>query len=144
MPSWSAAVLAEALARMPHAGTMRLVASIEAADATCIRCRATDHARPDHPLRLGGVLHAAALVELGAQAAAAHASLFGMGMAHAGLVLAIGDVALHGNRIESAEPLRMSAERLHQLETAAAYRFVVTQGTAHVVTGEILLSMVRA
>jgi predicted hotdog family 3-hydroxylacyl-ACP dehydratase len=137
-------VLAEALARMPHAGAMRLVAAIEAADASSIRCRATDHASPDHPLRLDGVLYAAALVELGAQAAAAHASLFGMGTAHAGLVLAIGDLVLHRDRIEDKEQLSMTAERRHQLDTAAEYRFVVSQGSAPVVAGEILLSMVPA
>ena len=134
-------MLAEALARMPHAGAMRLIAAIESADATGIRCRATDHAAPDHPLRIDGVLHAAALVELGAQAAAAHASLFGMDAAHTGLVLALGDLALHRDRIDDPAPLRISAERLHQLDTAAAYRFSVVQGGAPVVTGEILLSM---
>jgi predicted hotdog family 3-hydroxylacyl-ACP dehydratase len=137
-------MLADALARMPHAGAMRLIAAIEHADATGIRALATDHSAAGHPLRLDGVLHAAALVELGAQAAAAHASLFGMDAAHTGLVLAIGDLALHRDRVEDAEPLRMTAERVHQLDTAAAYRFSVTQGAAMLVTGEILLSMARA
>jgi predicted hotdog family 3-hydroxylacyl-ACP dehydratase len=137
-------MLAEALARMPHGGAMRLIAAIDSADAAGICCRATGHAAPDHPLRLDGVLHAAALVELGAQAAAAHASLFGMDAAHTGLVLAIGDLALHRDRIDDPEPLRMSAERLHQLDSAASYRFTVAQGDVPVVTGEILLSMLRA
>jgi predicted hotdog family 3-hydroxylacyl-ACP dehydratase len=137
-------MLADALARMPHSGAMRLIADIESADAMRIRCRATDHSAPAYPLRLDGVLHIAALVELGAQAAAAHASLFGMGAAHTGLVLGIGDLALYRDRVESAEPLRMAAERVHGLDTAAAYRFSVTQGAAALVTGEILLSMARA
>jgi hypothetical protein len=33
---------------------------------------------------------------------------------------------------------------VHRLDTAAAYRFSVTQGAAELVAGEILLSMVRA
>ena len=137
-------MLADALARMPHSGAMRLITAIEHADATCIRCRATDHASPDYPLRLDGVLHAAALVELGAQAAAAHASLFGMEAAHTGLVLAIGGLALHCCRVEGAEPLRMTAERMHRQSTAAAYRFAVVQGATTLAAGEILLSMARA
>jgi predicted hotdog family 3-hydroxylacyl-ACP dehydratase len=137
-------MLAEAQARMPHSGAMQLIAAIESADATRIRCRATGHSAPDHPLRLDGVLYAAALVELGAQAAAAHASLFGMDAAHTGLVLAIGDLALHRDRVEDAAPLCVAAERVHRLDTAAAYRFSVTQGAAELVAGEILLSMVRA
>ena len=136
-------MLAEALARMPHAGAMRLIEAIEAADGTRIHARATDHAAPDYPLRLGGVLYAAALVELGAQAAAAHASLFGMGAAHAGLVLAIGDLALHRDRVDDPTPLGITAERLDQLDSAAAYRFAVIQAAAPVIGGEILLSIVR-
>jgi predicted hotdog family 3-hydroxylacyl-ACP dehydratase len=137
-------MLAEALARMPHGGAMRLVAAIEWADESRIACRATEHAAPDYPLRLHGVLHSAALVELGAQAAAAHASLFGMGAAHTGLVLAIGDLALHGDGVDDPGPLRMSAERLGQLDSAVAYRFAVTQRGGPLVTGELLLSMVPA
>jgi predicted hotdog family 3-hydroxylacyl-ACP dehydratase len=137
-------VLAEALARMPHAGAMRLVAAVEAADEAVIRCRATDHTGPDYPLRLDGVLHAAALVELGAQAAAAHASLFGMAGAHAGLVLAIADLVLHCDRVGDPAPLRMLAERLDQLGGAARYRFAVMQRAAPIVTGEVVLAMARA
>jgi predicted hotdog family 3-hydroxylacyl-ACP dehydratase len=137
-------MLAEALARMPHSGAMRLIADIEYADEDGIRCKATDHAAPGYPLRLGGVLYAAALVELGAQAAAAHASLFGMGAAHTGLVLAIGDLALHRDRVDDPEPLGMAAQRLDQLDKAASYRFSVTQSAAPLVTGEILLSIIAA
>jgi predicted hotdog family 3-hydroxylacyl-ACP dehydratase len=138
------AMLPDALERMPHAGAMRLIAAIEAADATHIRCRAADHVASDYPLRLDGVLFAAALVELGAQAAAAHASVFGLDAAHTGLVLAISDLALLRDRVEHPEPLLASAERLHQLGGAAAYRFAVSQGGAPLVTGEVLLSMVPA
>ena len=134
-------MLAEALARMPHAGAMRLIAAIEGADRAGIRCRAIDHSAPDYPLRLDGVLHAAALVELGAQAAAAHASLYGTGAAHAGLVLALSDVELRCTPIEDAQPLRIVADRLEQIEGAAAYRFTVLQSEAPLVSGTVLLSM---
>ena len=67
--------LETALARMPHRGAMRLIAGIVTADERAITCHTTDHRDPTYPLRLDGVLHTATLTELGAQAAAAHASL---------------------------------------------------------------------
>jgi predicted hotdog family 3-hydroxylacyl-ACP dehydratase len=134
-------MFAEALARMPHAGAMRLIADIEGAEHTRISCRASDHSAQDYPLRLDGVLYTAALVELGAQAAAAHASLFGVGAAHSGLVLALSDVELPCARVEGAQPIRVVADRLDQIEGAAAYRFTVLQSVAPLATGTVLLSM---
>ncbi len=134
-------MLAEALERMPHAGPMRLIEAIEFLDDTHIRCTAVDHAAGDYPLRLGGVLYVAALVELGAQAAAAHASLFGMGAAHTGLVLTLSAVTMQGDEVHAPEPLAVEAKRLHGLDNAAGYRFSVSQAGANLVTGETLLSM---
>lgn len=134
-------MLADALERMPHAAPMRLIERIDFLDDGHIRCFAGNHASPDYPLRLGGVLYVAALIELGAQAAAAHASLFGMGAAHTGLVLTLGDVTLHDSEVRSADQLAIQAERLHGAENAASYRFAVSQSGADLVTGETLLSM---
>lgn len=134
-------MLAEALDRMPHRGAMRLITEIEQADETVIACRADGHAAHDYPLRLGGVLYTAALVELGAQAAAAHASLFGLGQAHMGLVLTVSDVAFHGDRINSPAPLRITGTRVEMLSLAACYRFEVGQGETLLASGSVLLSM---
>ncbi len=57
---------------------------------------------------------------------------------------AIGDLVLHRDGVDDPGPLRMSAERLGQLDSAVVYRFAVTQRGAPLVTGELLLSMVRA
>lgn len=137
-------MLAEALARLPHAGGMRLIAEVEHADRMCIGCQATDHSELEYSLRVDGVLYAAALVELGAQAAAAHASVFGIGAAHAGLVVALSNVELRCVEIDNPARLRVQAERLEQIEGAATYRFTVVQDEVLLVTGEILLSMVPA
>ncbi len=88
-----------ARARMPHRGKMQLIEEIAKIDAAHIRCVSTGHAAPGYALRLEGVLHASALVELGAQAAAAHASIHGMGGAHAGLVLSINELQIHVVRV---------------------------------------------
>lgn len=137
-------MLSEALERMPHAGRMRLIAAVEHADGSVIRCLARDHSGADYPLRLGGILYAASLVELGAQAAAAHASVFGVGAAHTGLVLTIGDLSLSRESVDRPQPLRMTAERLRELDLAVGYRFGVAQEGAMIAEGELLLSMRKA
>lgn len=137
-------MLSEALSRMPHAGAMWLIGAIESADETRLRCTAGEHSAEDYPLRLDGILYAAALVELGAQAAAAHASVFGVGAAHTGLVLSVGNVTLHRDLVQDAAPLRATAERLVGLDAAAEYRFAVTQNGVVLVSGELLLSMRKA
>ena len=71
--------LEAALARMPQKGAMQLLERILDLDKTTIRCLARDHRAADYPLRIEGRLMGASLVELGAQAAAAHASLHGVG-----------------------------------------------------------------
>ncbi|MEL7088565.1 MAG: phosphotransferase, partial [Planctomycetota bacterium] len=73
---------------MPHKGPMQLIGAITHMDDNTIHAEPTDHTAPDFPLRIDGKLYTSALVELGAQAAAAHASIHGVGGAHAGLVLA--------------------------------------------------------
>ena len=47
-------------ALIPHAGRMSLLDTLDAWDATAIRCTATGHTAPDHPLRSAGALLAPA------------------------------------------------------------------------------------
>jgi predicted hotdog family 3-hydroxylacyl-ACP dehydratase len=136
-------MLREALKRMPHAGPMRLIEEIVSADAEEILCIARDHRSASYPLRLDGVLHGCALVELGAQAAAAHTSLFGASGAHTGLVLAFGNVEVFRDRVVGDEPLTARAERRQSLADAARYRFEVMDRHGKVVAGDILLSLQR-
>lgn len=130
-----------AFARMPHRGRMLLLAELLEADERRVVCRAKPHDAPDHPLRVRGRLMAAGLVELGAQAAAAHASLHGVGSAHAGMLLALRQVRLLVEEVEDPAPLLARAERLQQDDAAALYRFEVTQNGAPLVEGEALLAM---
>ena len=136
-------MLHEALKRMPHAGSMRLIERIVSADAIEILCIARDHRSQAYPLRLDGTLHGCTLVELGAQAAAAHTSLSGTSGAHTGLVLAFSNVEVFRDRITDDAPLTIRAAQRQSLEDAAQYRFEVMDRDGTVVAGDILLSLQR-
>lgn len=133
--------LATALERMPHSGAMRLIAGITAVDETAIACRGTDHREASYPLRLDGVLYTATLAELGAQAAAAHASMHGMGAAHTGLVLSLSDVVIHHSHPPEAAPLDVTATRTNLMEQMAGYDFELREGETTLLTGSVLLSL---
>jgi predicted hotdog family 3-hydroxylacyl-ACP dehydratase len=133
----------EALARMPHAGPMQLLDRIVSADAGEILCIVRNHRGASYPLRLDGVLHACALVELGAQAAAAHMSLFGIGGAHTGLVLALSNVEVLVDRVADDAPLTVRAEQRQAFDDAARYHFAVMDRAATLVAGDVLLSLQR-
>lgn len=136
-------MLREALERMPHSGRMQLIGEILSADEREIRCLAKDHRGPSYPLRLGGRLYACTLVELGAQAAAAHTSVFGIGAAHTGLVLSLTHVAIGPDVVGTDERLAIRAELVDSLNGRALYRFAVTGGEDRLVAGDVLLGMQR-
>ena len=131
--------------RMPHSGKMLLLDQVLSVNDTSIRCRAKLHTTLDYPLRVNGRIGALALVELGAQAAAAHASLHGIGNAHAGLLLSLRNVGIAQQDIEAiTTPLHIAANRLHADESGARYRFEIKEdelSTAEVLSGEAMLSM---
>ncbi|MBM4201530.1 MAG: 3-hydroxylacyl-ACP dehydratase [Gammaproteobacteria bacterium] len=60
---------------IPHTGTMSLLDRVLAWDADGIRCSASSHRNPGHPLAEDGRLHAVCGVEYAAQAVALHAAL---------------------------------------------------------------------
>lgn len=133
-------MLEDAKARMPHKGPMQLIGAIKHMDDNAIHAEPADHTAPDFPLRINGSLYTSALVELGAQAAAAHASIHGVGGAHAGLVLAVSNVTLH-TQVTPNTPLQIQATRVAGMDQSARYTFqVTTQGQA-LAEGELLLSM---
>ena len=131
-----------AIDRMPQKGDMCLIDEVLDANETSITCRAKDHSTAAYPLRIDGQLMKASLVELGAQAAAAHASLFGIGDHHAGMLLALHNVEVSQGDADLAEsPLNATAERLHFDDTGARYRFAVNTETEEILSGEAMLMM---
>ncbi|MCI4662256.1 MAG: hypothetical protein MRY63_10620 [Neomegalonema sp.] len=135
--------LTTALARMPQKGAMLLIERIEAMDAQSILCTARDHGAADYPLRVDGDLEPVSLVEIGAQAAAAHASIHGVGDNHAGLLLSVQRVVVLG-QIPPDTRLQARATQLHFGEGGAKYRFVILAGTTEILHGEALMRMQRA
>lgn len=148
----------EALAWMPHKGPMMLIAGIDEMAEDHVRCHAKDHTGPAYPLRCGDTVPGIALVELGAQAAAAHASMHGVGGVHTGLLLALRKVEVHVVDASTLPaPLDISATRVGADGGGAQYSFTVhTAGpvtdhpTSHpasypvgkpIVSGEAVLSM---
>lgn len=133
-----------ALERMPQKGPMLLIERVCAIDEDSIRCVAKDHRDADHPLRIEGVLETASLVELGAQAAAAHASQHGIGGRHSGLLLSLQGVEILAEPGASAldhAPLDVVAERRDVLDGAARYRFTVLAEDRPVLQGEAVMQM---
>lgn len=128
-----------ARSRMPHTGKMQLIEEIGEITGQTIRCRSTGHVNAGYPLRVKGLLYTAALIELGAQAAAAHASIQAMGGAHSGLVLSISDVLILAPRVEDAE-LETVAVLTETMDGAAQYTFAVS-GASKLIEGSLLLSM---
>lgn len=133
-------MLEEARARMPHKGPMQLIRAITHMEEDTIQAEPTDHTALDFPLRLDGRLYTSALVELGAQAAAAHASIHGVGGAHAGLVLAVSNVTLHTHEAPDT-PLKVQASKVAGMDQSARYTFQVTTQGNPLAEGELLLSM---
>ena len=132
-----------ALQRMPHRGEMLLIETVLEADEDSIRCQAKPHQTPHYPLRVDDKLPATALVELGAQAAAAHASLHGVGAAHVGLLLTLSGVEI-GTISPDAAPdgLHIYAWREHGDKRSARYRFEVqTMYAETLLSGNAVLSM---
>lgn len=131
-----------ALKRMPHKGGMRLIESITSVTEQEIHCIAVSHIEATYPLRIDGTLFSASLVELGAQAAAAHASIFGIRGNHTGLLIGLQNIEISRSTvIEYTKPLEVTAEQLHFDANGSLYKFKVIGGGEVFVTGRTALKM---
>ncbi|MEO1092800.1 MAG: hypothetical protein AAFX81_19425 [Pseudomonadota bacterium] len=131
-----------AFERMPHRPPMLLLDAVLESDASGVWVRARPHAAADYPLRVGGVLYPIALVEVGAQAAAAHASLTALQQMHLGVIVALTGVTVEPGPVPDA-PLYASAWLDGETTAAARYSFTVTGADRRIVAGAALL-MLRA
>jgi predicted hotdog family 3-hydroxylacyl-ACP dehydratase len=127
---------------MPQKGVMLLLERIIACSEKSISCRAADHRQPDYPLRIDGKLMGVSLVELGAQAAAAHASMHGIGGHHAGLLMALRDVEVSlADGDAAAGRFAAHAEQLYFDEGVARYRFSICDDNGEQIHGVAMLKM---
>jgi len=115
-------------ARIPHHGSMCLLAVVDCWDADAIRCRATSHRDAGNPLRDDAGLPATAAIEYAAQAMAVHGALVaaGDGAPRAGYLASVRSVELAVARLDDlADELEIRAERLSGNDAQILYGFTV-------------------
>ncbi|QID19683.1 hydroxymyristoyl-ACP dehydratase [Nitrogeniibacter mangrovi] len=115
--------------RIPHTGSMCLLDTVEACDEARIRCRASSHRDPAHPLRNGERLGAAVGVEYAAQAMAVHGAILQppTERPRVGFLASVRGVELLVDRLDTIDaPLCVEAERLSGNESTILYRFEVS------------------
>jgi predicted hotdog family 3-hydroxylacyl-ACP dehydratase len=129
-------------ALIPHAGRMSLLDTLQAWDTTTIRCTATSHTAPDHPLRSAGGLLASAAIEYAAQAAALHggltASASGAGVVRGGMLASARSVQFHRLRLDDLPgALTLTAERQAGDDRQWLYAFSLTHGGQPIADGRL-------
>ncbi|MDE2370141.1 MAG: hydroxymyristoyl-ACP dehydratase [Burkholderiales bacterium] len=120
-------------ARIPHRGSMCLLASMSAWSAEGIVCHASGHRDADHPLRSGGLLHAACGVEYAAQAMALHGTLAAPPgtTPRPGVIASLRSVTLHVPRLDDIEgAIEVRVQRLAGDERQAQYAFTLQDAAA--------------
>ena len=129
----------EIAALIPHSGSMCLLDSVLAWDATSLRCLSQCHRLPDNPMRrAGGMLGAACGIELAAQAMAVHGRLLSgdTGAPVRGALASVRDIHLRTETLDEIEgDLIIDALRLMGDGQGATYRFVISSGSAEVLSG---------
>jgi predicted hotdog family 3-hydroxylacyl-ACP dehydratase len=135
--------------RIPHRGSMCLLDAVLAWDHGLIRCQASSHRLPDHPLRAHGRLGAACGVEYAAQAMAVHGALVAESLdghnaggfpPRAGYLAGIRSVTLHVERLDTvAVPLTVDAQRITGDANTVMYSFSVSAGTQTLLDGRAIV-----
>jgi predicted hotdog family 3-hydroxylacyl-ACP dehydratase len=134
--------------RIPHQGTMCLLDRVLEWDDGHIRCEATSHSLPDHPLRAHDRLGAACGVEYAAQAMAVHGALVaersagtsGTPTPRAGYLAGMRGVTLHVDRLDDvAGPLSVDAQRVMGDDNTVLYSFTVTAGPQPLLSGRAMV-----
>lgn len=130
------------LERMPHKGAMRLIDRIISVNEAEIHCLGVPHGDAGYPLRLDGILYTANLVELGAQAAAAHASTGDLKGNHTGLLIGLQNVDLLTSIVtDCSDNLHITARQLHFDGNGALYDFEVSSQGQKYIEGRATLKM---
>jgi predicted hotdog family 3-hydroxylacyl-ACP dehydratase len=120
---------------------MCLLDTVTAWDDTHIRCEASSHHAPEHPLRAHGRLGAACGVEYAAQAMAVHGALLAEATSsgtppRAGYLASMRGVTLSVDRLDTvAGPLTVSAEKMTGDGNTVLYSFTVQAGTRTLLSG---------
>ncbi|AYH44374.1 hydroxymyristoyl-ACP dehydratase [Azoarcus sp. DN11] len=124
--------------RIPHQGTMCLLAGVDAWDADTIRCHATSHRDAGNPLREAWGLPATSAIEYAAQAMAVHGALLApSGEApRAGYLASVRGVEIGVERLDTlAADLDIRAERIAGNDNQILYAFTVAAAGRMLVSG---------
>lgn len=119
---------AEICARIPHGGSMCLLARVQSYDSHSLLAYAESHRLPDNPLRGAQGLAAVCAVEYAAQAMALHAHLLADAAAppRIGVLASVRDFKLFVPRLDDiAGDLRILVQRLSGSEESVVYAFEV-------------------
>lgn len=115
---------------IPHKGSMCLLDRVEDWDEETIRCRASSHRSPSHPLRSHGQLAAACGIEYAAQAMAVHGALLapqGSAAAKVGYLVSVRGTQLHVGRLDDIDAeLEIEASSITRSEHNILYRFSIS------------------
>ena len=132
---------AQIQSRVPHAGAMCLLDSVQRWDATTIICQAAAPT-PDHPLARAQRVSAVVAVEYAAQAAAVHGSLLDdTDSPRAGMLSKLTEVELSAAGLDAASgPLTIRAELLSRVAAGCMYTFEVSDPRACVARGRLLVA----
>lgn len=128
---------AEIARLVPHQGRMCLLDAVLACTPTHIRCRASSHHAPDHPLRSATGLLSPVGIEYAAQAMALHGALNARPgvTGRPGFLASARGVTLHVPRLDDVPgDLMIEVEHLAGDERQAMYRFAL-----HDVAGRALV-----
>jgi len=127
--------------RIPHAGAMCLLDSVQHWDATTIVCQAAAPTAA-HPLACAQGVPVVAAIEYAAQAAAVHGALLDQSAApRDGMLAKLADVELAASVLDAAGgPLSVRAELLSRLASGCMYTFEVSDRSACVARGRLLVA----
>ncbi len=134
-------IRAQIQSRVPHAGAMCLLDSVQRWDATTIICQAAAPTAT-HPLARAQRVSAVAAVEYAAQAAAVHGSLLDDSDSPRGGMLAkLTEVELSATGLDQAGgSLTIRAELLGRVASGCMYTFEVSDQRACVARGRLLVA----
>lgn len=130
--------------RIPHAGAMCLLESIESADDKHVVARACSHRDPENPLRHDGRVHAVCGIEYAAQAMAVHASLSAAQRDRpaGGFLASVRDCRFQVERLDDiAADLHIRAERLSAADDSFIYAFTISAQDRTLLSGRVAVKL---
>ena len=130
---------AEIAERIPHAGNMCLLDSMQSVSETDIVCGAVSHHSLDNPLRSHDRLGAAVAIDYAAQAMALHGSILNADLdvpVKGGRLINVRQLTLHRARFDDlASPLAVRATRMMGDMANVIYSFEVSADDQMIASG---------